>query len=188
MLFAFLLLNVGCNESTKSKTTTMTLCDTNRSTTLNAATLNVLQNTITTTTEIIDDMNKTLHKMDSMNKSVLKTVELSTDMVTVIAKDFAMSPEGQSLFEADTSLPGFIPKKPLDKNYILVSSPNRFFPETKSIKTLFNNPATLTNALNRALDAADKSKNLYMTIIQVETNATLTNLTNGLLIKSSQLP
>jgi len=180
LLFATLvLLTLGCKDTktTQEKPSTRR-CDTNASTIVNAATLHVMQNTLTNTTKILGDINNTLQNMD---------IQVSTDTLKTLAAPFVMSREGANIFEVNSSLPGFSIKQPLTKKYILVSSTSRFFPDTNSIKTLFFNPFSLSSALQRALINADKSKNLYLTILQVETNARVTNLTNGLLIKSSQL-
>lgn len=178
----------GCDNSNKTETTpALTSCDTNAAATLNAATLSVMQNSIETSTKILNDMNATLTKIDAMNERVLQTLELSATTAAKLAGDFNMSAEGATLFEVNNSIPGFAIKVPLSKNYILASSPNRFFPDSQTLKTLFYDPSSLTNALNRALKAADKNSNLYMTILQVETNGTITNLTNGLFISKSLL-
>jgi len=178
----------GCGSSSQTETTpAITSCDTNASAILNAAALSVMRNSIETSTKIITDMNATLTKIDAMNERVLQTMELSAATAAKLANDFNMSAEGATLFEVNNSIPGFAIKVPLSKNYILASSPNRFFPDSQTLKTLFNDPSSLTNALNRALNAADKKSNLYMTILQVETNGTITNLTNGLFISKSLL-
>ena len=178
----------GCGNSNNKETTpAITSCDTNASATLNAAALAVMQNSIETSTKILNDMNATLAKIDAMNERVLQTMELSAVTAAKLADDFNMSAEGATLFEVNNSIPGFAIKVPLSKNYILASSPNRFFPDSQTLKTLFSDPTSLTNALSRALNAADKESNLYMTILQVETNGTITNLTNGLFISKSLL-
>ena len=189
LLFATLvLLTLGCKETkTAQEKPSTSRCDTNASTIVNAATLHVMQNTLTNTTKILGDINNTLQNMDRMNTAVLNTVQVSADTLKILAAPFIISSEGANIFEVNNSLPGFSIKQPLSKKYILVSSTSRFFPDTNSIKTLFFNPSSLSSALQRALTNADKSKNLYLTILQVETNARITNLTNGLLIKSSQL-
>jgi len=182
IICSFIIVGCGNNSDKQEPVSTVTSCDTNAATTLNAATLNVLQNSIETSTKILQDMNATLGKIDVMNERVLHTMELSATTVAKLAEKFQMSDEGAQLFEVSNSIPGFAIKVPLSKNYILASSANRFFPERQTLKTLFNDPASLTNALNRALNAADKNSSLYMTILQVESNGTVTNLTNGLLI------
>jgi len=190
-ILASLLLSLfilGCNKSNKSEDNATAVCDTNSSLALKATTLKVSQNTLDVSTDIINDMNATLKKIDRMNEAIYETMKLSAQTLEKIAEPFQMSNEGSQLFYVDSTPPIFMIKQPLLKNYILVSSPSRFFPDFASVKTLFNNPITLSSAITRAYTQAEPNKNLYITILQVESNATLTNLTNGMLIKSSQLP
>ena len=184
------LFITGCGSSNKDETNATKVnnsCATNTASTLNRATLTVMHNSLQTSTHIIDDMNLTLSKMDAMNDRVLQTVELSAKTVSKLADDFNMTKEGTKHFKVDNALPGFVIKGALSKKYILASSASRFFPDTKTLKTLFYDSSSLTIALNRAIDSANKSNNLYMTILQIETNGTITNLTNGLLILKSNL-
>jgi len=186
------LLIVGCGGSSKQEPATSgsaseTSCDTNAAVTLNATTLHVMQNSISTSTKILNDMNATLGKEDAMNERVLETAELLASTVKKLAEKLQMTDEGAKFFQVNNSFPFFVIKKPLSKKYILASSANKFFPDTQTIKTLFYNSSTLTNALNRAVNGANKNNNLYMTILQVETNGTITNLTNGLFIPKSLL-
>ena len=184
------LFITGCGSSNKDETNSTKInnsCATNTASTLNRATLTVMRNSLQTSTHIIDDMNLTLSKMDAMNDRVLQTVELSAKTVSKLADDFNMTKEGTKHFKVDNALPGFVIKGALSKKYILASSASRFFPDSKTLKTLFYDSSSLTIALNRALSSANKSNNLYMTILQVETNGTITNLTNGLLILKSNL-
>jgi len=179
---------LGCNISNKSEDNVTVVCDANNSLALKATTLKVSQNTLDVSTNIINDMNATLDKIDRINEAIFETMKLSAQTLEKIAEPFQMSDEGSQLFYVQDPPFIFMIKQPLLKNYILVSSTSRFFPDLSSVKTLFNNPITLSSAITRAITQAEPNKNLYMTILQVESNATLTNLTNGLLIKSSQLP
>lgn len=181
LLSLFLL---GCNNSNKSEDTATVVSDMNDSLALKATTLKISQNTLKVSTDIINDMNATLEKMDRINQAIFDTMQLSAKT----AEPFKISDEGSQLFDLNSSPPSFAIKKPLFKNYFLVSSPSRFFPNFASVKTLFYNPATLSSAVSRAFTQAEPNKNLYITILQFESNGTLTNLTNGMLIKSSQLP
>lgn len=180
------ILLAGCNANKKSEEAPAAVCDINNSLALKATALKVSQNSLELSTKIINDMNKTLDKIDRMNQAVFDTMKLSSDTLEKIAEQFKMSDEGSQLFYVQDSPPAFMIKQPLVKKYILVSSPNRFFPDASSVKTLFTDSSTLSSATQRALTQADPNKNLYMTIVQVESNGTLTNLTNGLLVKSSQ--
>lgn len=180
------ILLAGCNANKKSEEAPAAVCDINNSLALKATALKVSQNSLELSTKIINDMNKTLDKIDRMNQAVFDTMKLSSDTLEKIAEQFKMSDEGSKLFYVQDSPPAFMIKQPLVKKYILVSSPNRFFPDASSVKTLFTDSSTLSSATQRALTQADPNKNLYMTIVQVESNGTLTNLTNGLLVKSSQ--
>ena len=184
------LFITGCGSSNKNETNSTKVhssCATNTVSTLNTTALTVMHNSLQTSTHILKDMNQTLVRMDTMNDRVLKTVELSAKTVSKLADDFNMTEEGAKHFKVGTILPGFVIKGALSKKYILASSASRFFPDAKTLKTLFYDSNSLTIALNRAIDTADKSNNLYMTILQIETNGTITNLTNGLLILKSNL-
>jgi hypothetical protein len=129
---------------------------------------------------------------DKVNSDILNTADLSMKLITELTKPFTFYNPDASPFSLNTDfhlgLPAFsIKPSALTKKYILVSSPSRLFPEDQSMKTLFSGPITLAKAWDRAISNADSSKNLYVTILEIDTNATLTNLTNGLLVKSSQL-
>ena len=191
VIFTSLLL-IGCGSSKSDQKDSLTnkegnfSCDLNSSLALKSSLIEVSQNTLNLSNKIINDMNVMLEKMDRMNDAIDNTMDISSQTLKKIAEPFNISDEGKNLFTIDNSTSPYITiKKPLTKKYILVSSPNRFFPDTQSVKTLFNDGTTLSNALQKAFDEVDNSKNLYLTILQIESNTTLTNLTNGVLIKNN---
>ena len=179
-------------DTNKTTTVTLTPCESNIIATLDKSAVDVMQNNTDTTTHIVnnmyamlDNMNEMLEDMDTMNQRVLETTELSAKTFATIADSFNISSDGSKLFEVKDGK--FSIKTPLSKDYILASSANRFFPDSQTLKTLFNDSASLAKAYTRAIETANKSNNLYMTILQVESNGTITNLTNGLLIPKSSL-
>lgn len=177
-----LLLLVGCGDS-KSKEKTY-VCDVNNTLTLKSSALKVSQNTLELSSKILNDMNATLDKINRMNQAINNTMEISSKTLQIIAKPFFLSDEGAKTFSINTLIPPYISiKQPLTKKYMLVSSTNRFFPDSQSVKTLFSDEITLANAVQKAMRETESSKNLYLTILQIESNQTITNLTNGLLIK-----
>jgi len=189
---SLLVFFVGCDDGNKRDThQTLSLCDTNISLQVANLTLDVHKNRLATTTKLLNDANITLNAIDRVNSALANTLDISTQMLNKVAEPFEMSNSSSNPFGLATTFnsntAAFTILKPLTRKYILVSSQSRFFPDNQSIKTLFTTPATLTNAWNRAITEADKNKNLYVTILMLEDNATITNLTNGLLIKSSQL-
>ena len=170
----------------KSQTTegTKFSCDVNNSLILKSSAVGVSQNTVALSSKILNDMNGMLDKINRMNDAIYDTTEIASRTVQKIAEPLSISAEGEKIFTIDVNSEPYISiKKPLTKKYILVSSPNRFFPDTQSVKTLFNNGTTLTNALTKAFDNAGDTKNLYLTILELESDKSLTNLTNGILIK-----
>ena len=180
-VFASLLL-VGCGSSKSEKKTYV--CDLNDSLTLKSSALKVSQNTLELSSKILMDMNATLEKINRMNEAIYETMDVSAQTLEKVAKPFSISDEGAKIFTINSFTPSYIAiKQPLTKKYILVSSANRFFPDGQSVKTLFSDGTTLSNALQKAFNESDSSKNLYLTILQIESNQTLTNLTNGLLIQ-----
>ena len=159
-------------------------CDINNSLILKSSALGVSQNTLDLSNKILKDMNGMLDNTNKMKEAVYNTMEIASQTVQKIAEPLTVSDEGKKIFTIDTNNEPYISiKQVLTKKYILVSSPSRFFPDTQSVKTLFNNGGTLTSALTKAFNAAGNSKNLYLTILELESDKTLTNLTNGILIK-----
>jgi len=181
---SFIMLGCGGGSDTKNATNNTNISNKN----FDKVIVDVLNNTVETATHIINNEKEMLTKIDKMNQRILTTMEISTHTATKLAEEFNMTAEGKKIFQVDDSSLGFKIKQPLTKSYILASSPNKFFPDTQTIKTLFNNQVTLTKALDRAFKTADKKNNLYLTILEIKKNGTLTNLTNGLLIKNSQFP
>lgn len=190
LFFCLSLLTAFSGYSDTKKDTITYLCDKQNTLAVNDLTLKTHTNSFTTTTKLLQDMNATLHSFDKINSDVINTLDLSMKVLNELAKPFAFYDTNAPftlIEDFNLSLPAFTITEPLSKDYLLVSSPSRLFPDSDSVKTLFSNAVELTSAWNRAFSSADSSKDLYITILQIEENATLTNLTNGLLIKSSQL-
>ena len=186
IITSLLLISCGSNNSDSSTTKEEGFsCALENSLALKSLDVKVSQNSLNLSTKIIRDMNKTLDNINRMNEAVYATMNSSAQTLQKIAEPLELSADAQKLFIIDASKDPCIKiKDSLTKKYILVSSPSRFFPDTQSVKTLFKDADTLTNALNKAFDGVDSSKNLYLTIIQLEDdNVTFTNLTNGILIK-----
>lgn len=184
------LLLVGCGSSNNNSDNSSAKQDKNlscaleNSLALKSSIVEVSQNTINLSNKIIKDMNGTLDNINRMNEAIYNTLEISSQTVKKLAEPLSITDNGKKLFTIDASKnPSITLNQVLTKKYILVSSPNRFFPDTQSVKTLFNDATTLTNALNKAFYGVDSSKNLYLTILEIESDNTFTNLTNGILIK-----
>lgn len=184
--------NTNDTKQIQEKDSTQTvICETNPSVNLVKNRVDVEQHTINISNKILNDMNNTLNNFENMNNAVFNTLESATKLITIIADDFEILEDESNNFSVidnfSYTIPVFIINRPLTKQYILVSSPNRFFPDSNNIKTLFKDTKTLLTAWQRALNEADKTKNLYLTILVLNDDKSITNLTNGLLIKSADL-
>lgn len=185
------LLLVGCGGGSDSSPAQQdTTTDNNNSCALESALalkssiVEVSQNTVTLSNKIIKDMNETLDNINKMNEAIYSTLEVASQTVKKMAEPLSITDNGKKLFTIDPSKnPAITINQVLTKKYILVSSPSRFFPDAQSVKTLFNDASTLTNALNKAFNGVDSSKSLYLTILELESDNKFTNLTNGILIK-----
>ncbi len=182
---SLLLISCGSNNSDPSTSKEEAFsCTLENSLALKSSTVAVSQNSINLSTKIIQDMNRTMDDINRMNEAVYTTMNISAQTLQKLAEPLKVSADGQNLFVIDPSKDPCIKiKDSLSKKYILVSSPSRFFPYIQSVKTLFKDADTLTSALDKAFDGVDSSKNLYLTILELESDNTFTNLTNGILIK-----
>ncbi len=193
LIIAVIVAFSGCKENTK-KTTPHLLCSSDDIVQISQMTLNVQDNSLIATTDILNDVNRTLLSLQKMTDDINRTTTQTTNMIekfAALGSPFHFISNTSIPFTLaavpNATTPPFLIKEPLLHNYILLSSTSRLFPEGASVKTLFSDSITLANAWLRAVNSKPEGKNLYVTILQVEENATVTNLTNGLLIQNSQL-
>jgi len=154
-------------------------------------TIQVHENTFYTTSKMYTELNKTLVAFDKMNESIIDTMDNNMKLVNTLARVFKISDSYSSIFaitsDYTATKPAFIIKQTLTKKYFLVSSESRFFVDSKTIKTYFFDSASLTNAWTRAISTSNKTKNLYLSLLEIDNNGNITKVTNSFLIKSVNL-
>ena len=154
-------------------------------------TIDVHKNSYATTTKLLNDVEKMLHSVDSMNKRVINTIDLSMKLVNTLAKPVGITENYKSLFlfflDYNSTIPAFNISGTLTKKYFLLSSVSPFFLEKKTRKGYFVDTSSLAAVWGKALETANRSKNLYFSIVEIDTNNTIHKVSNALVIKSVDL-
>jgi len=179
----------GGGDSTSSTTAT-TNDNTNEVTILSSAaridnlTVGVHKNTFDTTSKYYTNFSK-------LSQAHSDRMDAEMKLLNTLAKPFDVAPAYETYFSKNSNynatVPAIVINKALTNNYFLVSSSTHFYLEGKTIKTFFKDAAGLSKAWSRAISSADKTKDLYLSLVEVDLNARVTNVTNSLLIKSATL-
>jgi len=151
----------------------------------------VHQNTFANINKMYDNLNRMLHSFDAMNKRVLDTLDLSMKLVNTLAQPVAITSQYTNIFAISNTYtatsPAFVLKSTLKEKYFLVSSVTPFFIERRTIKSYFFDETTLTKSWSNAISSADKEKNLYLSVVEIDKDGVLHKVSNALCIKSAKL-
>ena len=155
-------------------------------------TVDVHKNSYDTTTKLLTDVDRMLHSVVAMDENVTNTMIQSMQLANALAQPVKIAKNYQSLFAVtgsyNSTVPAFQIIGFLTKNYFLLSSETPLFLEKKTVKGYFNNAATLTKAWSNAIDAANKSKNLYLSIVEIDGQNIVHKVSSAFLIKSTDFP
>lgn len=142
------------------------------------------------TKALMADTRSMAEKVTAMAEDVNKTIELSGNLVKILAKEFTFNSDYSSQFKVNSSYdidhPCFAISAATNRNFFLVASSARLFPEKKTIKTYFHDSASLLAAWQRSLSHYT-SGNLYMNIYEITTDGTVKRVGNGLTIPASKM-
>ena len=151
----------------------------------------VHDNTFKTTSNFYTSTNKMLNDFTSMSDSVTDRMNAEMNLLTTLAKPFKIDSNYSSIFSViddyTATKPAFVISKTLTNNYFLVSSDSKFYLQNRTIKTLFKDTNTLSTAWSRAIINADKTKDLYLCLLELDSNGKVTQVTNSFLIKNATL-
>ena len=196
IFITLLVIFSGCGGSGGSSTSSSNLVDAEPIVKavahMDKLNIDVQKNTYDTTTELLTDVNSMLHSVVDIDDNVTHTMVLNMKLLNALAQPVGITQNYKSLFAiADTynsTTPAFRIIGTLTKNYFLLSCETPFFIEQKTVKSYFNNSDTLSKAWIKAISTADKSKNLYLSIVEIDEENITHKVSNALLIKSSNFP
>ncbi len=167
-----------------------------RAITLSAAkidnlTIKVHENGMKSTSDMLDSLNSELHSFVDMTDSVTQTMVSAMKYADALAQPFSFTEEYKNYFDIDmgyTALrSAFTLKEPSAKKFILLSSDSSLFLEGHTIKSYFFDTSSLSDAWIKSISLANKDKNLYFTIHEIDENGTVHSVCNSFLIKSVDL-
>ncbi len=154
-------------------------------------TINVHTNTFTNTDKYYKVIDSLTSDYAKMSQAHTERMNAEMQLLNTLAQAFDIAPAYTTYFSKNSNYnattPAIIINKILTNNYFLVSSPSHFYVEGKTIKTYFKDASSLSNAWSRAISNADKTKDLYLSVIGLDSNSKVTNVTNSLVIKSATL-
>ncbi len=153
-------------------------------------TVDVHKNSFDITTKLLNDVGSMLHSVAIINESVGNRLDLSMKLANTLAKPVGITETYKSLFgiakDYNSTSPAFTVGT-LTNNYFLLSSVTPFFLEKKTVKGYFKDESSLSDVWVKALADANKSKNLYFSIVEIDKNNITHKVSNALLIKSADL-
>jgi len=204
ILSSFILLFTACGggNSTSStqtekskKTTAATQIDSQvikkASMSINNLTVGIHKNTFDVTNKMYTHLNNMLHSYTNVNKVVTDTMDEQMKLLKLLAQPFKIADGFKDRFDVTdnytATTPAFVIKKQLTSKYFLVSSNTKFFIEGKTIKTYFNDSTTLTNGWKRVIKNADKSKDLYLTLVEIDNSNIMNQVATVFTIKKDKL-
>jgi hypothetical protein len=158
---------------------------------INDLTIQTQKNTFETTNKLFNDIDNILASVDKVNQSVMDSLDLNMKLANTLAKPFKISDNYSTIFGVDnnytSTIPPFVVKQPLVKKYFLLASQSKFFLDRKTIKIYFYDAASLTNGWIRVFNDANKDKDLYLCLSELDDNNTVTKITNSFMIPSATL-
>jgi len=201
VLLVFLLVFFSACQSSDSESATDSDVDnvstTNDDTILRAAVnidnevVKVHDNTFKTTSDYYTSTGRMLSDFTRMSQSVTDRMSAEMELLNKLAQPFGIASDYTSFFSVNNkytaTTPAFVINKALTNNYFLVSSESKFYLQGKTIKTFFRDPTSLAKAWSRAIINANKTKDLYLCLLEIDSNGKVTQVTNSFLIKSATL-
>ena len=197
------ILMIGCGDGSDTSTTISTIDSTETSISIDAEiikktamninnlTVQVHENTFETTSKMYADINKTLQSFVKINDSVINTIDKNMQLLNALAKPFEIADSYSTIFSVNNdytaTTPAFVIQNAITKKYFLVSSESKFFIEGKTIKTYFFDATTLSSAWARVISITDKNKDLYLTILEIDTSNVVHKVSNAFIIKKDKL-
>jgi len=167
-----------------------------RSITLAAAkidnlTIKVNENGMKSTSDMLNSLNSELDSFVDMTDSITQTMVSAMKYANSLAQPFSFTDEYKNYFDLDMSYTdtksAFILKISSTKKFILLSSDSSLFLEGHTLKSYFFDTSTLSNAWIKSISLANKNKNLYFTIHEIDENGTVHNVCNKFFIKKLDL-
>jgi len=191
---SFILLFTACGTNS-SQNTKVTLVD---ATVVKQAVVNidnltvkVHKNTFDVTSKMYSDLNHTLNSYVKMDEAVTNTMDKQMNLLNALAQPFKFADSFKDIFTTNNNYtattPAFVIKKALTNKYFLVSSDTKFFIKGQTIRTYFTDSTTLANAWKRVINNADKSKDLYLTLVEIDTSNTIHQVATIFVVKKEKL-
>ena len=153
--------------------------------------IKVHDNSFQTKSKLYTALDSMLLDSTKIKESYTERMVEEMKLLNTLAKPFAIADAYSTYFTLNNNFnattPAFIIEKALTNSYFLLSSESKFYLQGKTIKTYFKESATLATAWQRAITNADKEKNLYLALVEIDNEGKVTQVTNSLLIKSSTL-
>ena len=159
--------------------------------TMDNLTVQVHKNTFDVTSKMYSELNRMLVSYVAMDKAVTDTMDEQMKLLNALAQPFKFADSFKDRFTTDenytATAPAFVIKKALTHKYFLVSSKTKFFIEGQTIRSYFNDATTLTNAWQRVISNADKSKDLYLTLVEIDESNTMHQVATIFIVKKEKL-
>jgi hypothetical protein len=153
--------------------------------------LNVHKNSFDVTTQMYKKLQTMLLSYDAMQEVVTKDLNEQMKFLNALAKPFKFADAFVNTFDVNNNytanIPAFGIQKVLMDKYFLVSSQTRFFIEGQTIRTYFQDSVTLTNAWKRVIKNADKNKDLFLTLIAVDSSNKVQRVCTVFTVKKDKL-
>ncbi|MBL1244190.1 MAG: hypothetical protein COA39_007360 [Sulfurimonas sp.] len=158
---------------------------------INDLTVKVHDTTFETTSGLYTKTDQLLSDFTRINQSVTDRMNAEMQLLTILAKPFEIKSNYTNSFSENNNfnatVPPFTINTPLTNNYFLVSSTSKFYLQGRTIKTFFIDSASLTVAWSKAIENANKNKDLYLSLLEIDTNGKVTQVTNSFLLNSETL-
>jgi len=154
-------------------------------------TIKIHENGMKSISDMLDSLNSELYSFVDMTDSVTQTMVSAMKYADALAQPFSLTEKYKNYFDIDMSYTAvksaFILKEPSTKKFILLSSDSSLFLEGHTLKSYFFDASSLSNAWTKSISFANKDKNLYFTIHEIDKNGTAHNVCNSFFIKSVDL-
>lgn len=121
---------------------------------------------------VLGNMDQMVESMDRLSSRVTHSIELSADLVTLLANEHTFNPSYASKFSLNPLYSDTVPVFGItdlqnDRNYLLVSSTTPLFLSQTTVKTLFYDNDSLALAWQRSYNGISVSK-LYYNIYELD--------------------
>jgi len=155
-------------------------------------TVQVNENGMKSTSDMLDSLNSELHSFVDMTESATQTMISAMNYANALSQPFSFADEYKNYFDIDMDYSSvksaFILKKvESTKKYLLLSSDSSLFLQGHTLKSYFFDMSSLTVAWTKAISLANKDKNLYFTIHEIDKDGTLHSVCNSFSIENKIL-